>query len=335
MGEMVSTMIHLGDRLGLYHHLKDNGPLSSSEVAQAASLDERLVREWLLGQAAARLIERHSDGKFELTPVQAAVLADEDSSIAFAAGAFRGGTAPETLDALEQSFRTGLGITYEQQGEASAAALARMTAPWSRLALTSVILPALDGVVAKLQQGATVVDIGCGGGVTITTIAEAFPQSQCIGYDPSSSAIGLARQRASDAGITNVEFVEAPAEDLPGDLNADLVICFDCLHDMPFPDVAAKAVRDSIAKDGTWLIKDIRSSGSFEIDMRNPLLAMFYGFSITSCLQSALSEPGGMGLGTLGLHPERAKELVTEAGFESFTTHDFDDAGNLYYEVRI
>jgi hypothetical protein len=87
--------------------------------------------------------------------------------------------------------------------------------------------------------------------------------------------------------------------------------------------------------DGTWLIKDIRSTGSFESDRRNPLLAMFYGFSVTSCLQSAMSEPGGMGLGTLGLHPERAEQLVREAGFASFKTHDFDDAANLYYEVRV
>ena len=335
MGELVSTMIHLGDRLGLYGHMKDQGPMSSHQVASAACLDERLVREWLLGQAAAKLIVRHPDGQFELTPVQAAVLADEQDSIAFAAGAFKGGTAPETIDALEQSFRTGIGITYEQQGEASTAALARMTAPWSRLALTSTILPALDGVIDKLEAGATVVDIGCGGGVTLTTIAESFPNSRCIGYDPSTTAIGLARQRAADAGLENVEFVEAPAEALPSDLNADLVICFDCLHDMPFPDLAAKAVREAIAPDGTWLIKDIRSSGSFETDQRNPLLAMFYGFSITSCLQSALSEPGGMGLGTLGLHPEQAEQLARQAGFDSFMTHDFNDTGNLYYEVRI
>ncbi|MDH4365775.1 MAG: hypothetical protein OEY70_16995, partial [Acidimicrobiia bacterium] len=107
------------------------------------------------------------------------------------------------------------------------------------------------------------------------------------------------------------------------------------LHDMPRPDRAAAAIRRAIQPDGTWLIKDIRSSGSFEKDRRNPMLAMFYGFSVASCLQSALSEPGGLGLGTLGLHPERAEQLVRDAGFGSFTTHDFNDAANLYYEARI
>jgi 2-polyprenyl-3-methyl-5-hydroxy-6-metoxy-1,4-benzoquinol methylase len=335
MGELVSLMIHLGDRLGLYQAMLGAGPVTSDELAVTSDLDERLVREWLHGQAAARLIQRNDDGRFELTPVQAALLADEESSLYFATGAFRGGTGPEHVDALIRSFRTGRGITYEEQGTAAAAGLARTTGPWARLSLTSVILPALDGVVAKLDEGATVVDVGCGAGVTVATIAAAFPASRCIGYDPSPIAVGLATERAEQAGLTNASFVETQAEDLPADLGADLVLCFDCLHDMPFPDRAAAAIRSAMNDDGTWLIKDIRSTGSFESDRRNPLLAMFYGFSVTSCLQSAMSEPGGMGLGTLGLHPERAEQLVREAGFASFKTHDFDDAANLYYEVRV
>jgi 2-polyprenyl-3-methyl-5-hydroxy-6-metoxy-1,4-benzoquinol methylase len=335
MGEQISLMIHLGDRLGLYHALRRAGPLTSDQVAERAGLDERFVREWLLGQAAARLLERTEDGRFELTDVGSAVLADEDDSLAFAVGAFRGGTDPATVDALVDAFRTGRGVTYEQQGTAAAAGLARMTGPWSRLALNSVILPALDGVVDKLEAGATVIDVGCGAGVTATTLAEAFPASTCIGYDPSAIAVDMARQRAAAAGLDNVDFVNAPAADLPRDGRADLVICFDCLHDMPRPDVALEAIRASLADDGTLLIKDIRSTGDFEKDRRNPLLALFYGFSVASCLQSACSEPDGMGLGTLGLYPERMQELVTAAGFGPPVRHEFDDAANLYYEARV
>ncbi len=334
MGEQVAVTIHLGDRLGLYAAMAGAGPLSSHDLAASVELDERLVREWLFGQAAAQLIDRHDDESFELTPVQAQVLAHEDTSIDFAAGAFRGGIEPDVLDRLAESFRTGVGISYEEQGAAAAAGLARMTAPRSRHALTSEVLPGLDGVVAKLETGATVIDVGCGGGVTLTTIAQAFPASTCIGYDPSPSAIALARQSASDLGLTNCSFVEAFAADIPPTGSADLVLCFDCLHDMPRPDQAAEAISGALAPDGTWLIKDIRSSGDFEVDRRNPLLPLLYGFSITSCLQSAMSEPGGLALGTLGLHPERAEELAQGAGFGSVRTHDFDDAANLYYEVR-
>ena len=334
MGEQVSLMIHLGDRLGLYKTMADAGPMSTHEVAAAAGLHERFVREWLLGQAAAGLIERLDDGRFELTDVQAAVLADEEASISFAAGAFRGGIEPTVIERIADSFRTGIGVTYEQQGPNAAAGLARMTGPWSRLALTSTVLPALAGVVEKLEAGARVVDVGCGGGVMLTTLAAAFPKAHCVGYDPSDVAIGLARQRAADQGLTNIEFVVAGGEDLVAGSNYDLVITFDCMHDMAFPDRTAAAIRGSIAPDGTWLLKDIRSSGDFNRDKRNPLLAMFYGFSVASCLQSAMSEPGGAGLGTLGLHAEAARELTAAAGFSSFHIHDLDDAANLYYEVR-
>lgn len=335
MGEQVALMIHLGDRLGLYRTLEGAGPLTSDEVAEQADLDERFVREWLLGQAAARLLDRHDDGRFQLTDVQAAVLADEDGSLAFAAGAFRGGTDPAGVDALVEAFRTGQGVTYEQQGTAAAVGLSRMTGPWSRLALLSVILPALDGVIPKLEAGATVIDVGCGAGVTAATIAKAFPNSRCIGYDPSTIAVGLAEERATEEGLDNLGFVNDTAEALPADSSADLVLCFDCLHDMPRPDRALAAIRGTLADDGTLLVKDIRSTGDFDKDRRNPLLALFYGFSVASCLQSACSEPGGMGLGTLGLYPERMKQLVTDAGFATFIQHDLDDAANLYYEARV
>lgn len=335
MGEQVSLLIHLGDRLGLYKAMQGRGPITSHELAADLDLNERFVREWLMGQAAARLVDRVEDGVFELTAVQAQVLADEESSMSFAAGAFRGGFSPELLDSVADSFSTGIGITYEQQGPGAAAGLARMTGVRSRLELTTVTLPGLDGVVPKLEAGARVLDVGCGAGVTLNRIAEAYPATTCVGYDPSQHAVTLARESAAEMGLTNVEYVAAGAEDLPARADFDLVLCFDCLHDMPRPDKAAAAIRLAIAENGTWLIKDIRSTGDFEQDKRNPLLALFYGFSVASCLQSAMSEPDGLGLGTLGLHPEAAAELVNQAGFSQIVTHDFDDAANLYYEVRV
>ncbi len=344
MGEQVSLMIHLGDRLGIYQAMSGKGPLAAEVIAQSAGLHERFVREWLLGQAAAGLIDRseivRTDGQapdavYELNDVQAAVLSDEQHSIGFACGAFRGGTDSAVVELIAESFRSGIGLTYEQQGPTAAAGLARMTGPWSRLALTSTVLPALDGVEAKLAAGASVVDVGCGGGVMLTTLAQAFPKTRCVGYDPSAAALALAQQRAADLGLSNISFVEAGGEDLPSGSNFDLVVTFDCMHDMAFPGRTASAIRGSIAQDGTWLLKDIRSSGDFEQNRRNPLLALLYGFSVASCLQSAMSEPGGAGLGTLGLHAHAARELTAAAGFSRFKIHDLDDPANLYYEVRV
>lgn len=335
---MVSLLLHLGDQLGLFETLARtavaNGGLATpADIAAAAGLNERLVTEWLKGVAAAGLID-YADGAFGLSPEAEALLVDEEDSILFAMGAFRGGFEPAIVDLICESFRTGIGITYEQQGPRAAAGLARTTGPFSRQKLTSVILPALDGVVPKLAAGGSVVDIGCGAGVSSCLIAQAWPASSVVGYDPSATAIAQANERASDLGLTNTTFVEAPADAVPAGDNFDLAITFDCLHDMARPDVALAAIRAALDDDGTLLIKDIRSRGDFDADRRNPLLAMFYGFSVTSCLQSAMSEPDGMALGTLGLYPDVARQLTTEAGFSRFAEHDFEDAANLYYEVR-
>jgi hypothetical protein len=114
----------------------------------------------------------------------------------------------------------------------------------------------------------------------------------------------------------------------------DLVMALDCLHDMTDPAAALRAIRGAIADDGTLLVKEVRSTGSWERDQRNPMLAMLYGFSVQTCMSSALSEPGGAGLGTLGLPPEALRELCADAGFPRLQVHDVDDPANLYYEVR-
>jgi hypothetical protein len=125
--------------------------------------------------------------------------------------------------------------------------------------------------------------------------------------------------------------VTAPA----GSHGYGFVLTFDCLHDMTRPADAIAAIRGAIAADGVWLIKDIRCDDSWEANRQNPMLAMFYGFSVTSCMSSALSEPGGAGLGTVGFTPQVAERMTAEAGFGSLTIRDFEDPANLYYEVRV
>lgn len=337
-GEMVSLMIHLGDRLGIYRALEGAGPVSVEELAERTGLDERWLQEWLRGQVAAKLLEhaRGGDGveRFELSAVGAAVLANEQSSLAFAAGAFGEPTHPETLSKLAEAFRTGVGLSYEELGPTAAHRTERMLGPWARLALVPRILPALDGVSERLERGATVADVGCGAGVALLAMARAYPASTFHGYDPSRHAIGRARSQVADEGLDNVELFEAAGEDLPAEPTYDLVVTFDCIHDMTRPDVVIRAIRRALRDDGTWLIKDIRSHPEFEANLRNPLLALFYGFSVTACMSSALSEPGGMGLGTLGFNPAVAREMTREAGFSRFVEHDFDDPSNLYYELR-
>jgi SAM-dependent methyltransferase len=333
-GEVVALMIHLGDRLGLYRALDGAGPLTAAALAVRTGLQERWLLEWLRGQAAAELLRSADGATFELTPEAAAVLADEEGSLFFAAGAFGGPPLPSVVEGLMEAFRTGQGMDYDHLGPAGAHNTERQLAPWSRLALVPVVLPVLDGVVAKLEAGAAVADVGCGAGVAVLALAGAFPASRFTGYDLSRHAVERARANATARGVGNATFVHARAEDVPAGAGYDLVLTLDCLHDMTRPDLALAAVRGAIAEDGTLLVKEIRSSGSWQQDRRNPVLAMMYGFSVMTCMSSALSEPDGAGLGTLGLPPEAARRLCLDAGFSRFELHDVGDPANLYYEVR-
>jgi 2-polyprenyl-3-methyl-5-hydroxy-6-metoxy-1,4-benzoquinol methylase len=334
-GEVVSLMIHLGDRLGLYGAMAGRGAMTASELAGETGLQERWLLEWLRGQAAAGLIDTNSGETFELSREAEAVLADSKDSLLFAAGAFQGGAAtPEVVDRLADAFKSGIGQSYDDRGPAAAHAVERLTEPWTRLALVPLILPALDGVVDRLTAGALVADVGCGSGVALATMAGAFPASRFEGLDPSGHAIGRARERLAGSGLLNADVKIAGAAELADDHRYDLVLTLDCIHDMPHPAEAIAAIRKAIRPDGTWLIKDIRSAPAWQDNLRNPVLAMMYGMSVASCMSSALSEPGGAGLGTLGFHPELAERMCRDAGFSRFAVHDFDDPANLYYEVR-
>jgi SAM-dependent methyltransferase len=331
-GELVSLLIHLGDRLGLYRALAEVGETTSADLAVATGLHERWVREWLRGNAAADLIASDDGLTFALAPEARPVLVDEDSSVSFAAGAFGAPLDPSVVDELADAFRTGVGLPYDRLGPSGAHRTERMLGPWARIALVPTIVPALDGVHDKLERGALVADVGCGAGVALDALARAYPKSTFHGFELSTHAIDRARTRLGD--LDNVELHLRRAEELPAGAGYDLVLTFDCLHDMTQPMAALQSIRGAVADDGTLLVKDIRSTGDWRADRRNPMLAMMFGFSVSSCMSSALSEPGGAGLGTLGFNATVAEDMSRAAGFTSFRVHDFEEPANLYYEVR-
>ncbi len=333
-GEMVSLLVHLGDRLGLYRVLDGAGPVTAEDFASRTGLHPRWLYEWLRGNAAADLLASEDGEQFELTAAGALVLAREEESLQFAAGAFGPPPEPALVDDLADAFRTGTGLPYDRHGAEGVHRTERMLGPWARLSLVPTILPALDGVADRLAAGTLVADVGCGAGVALSTLAEAYPRSTFHGYELSRLAVERALARVAEAGLTNVEIVHRRAEELPEGSDYSLVLTFDCLHDMTRPDAAASAIRRAIAEDGTWLVKEVRCDDTWAGNRRNPMLAMFLGFSIASCMSSALSEPGGAGLGTIGLPPRKAEQLARDAGFTRFRVHDFEDPANLYYEVQ-
>jgi len=334
-GLMTSGMIYLGVHLGLFRAMDGAGSLSSEELARKAGLQERWVREWLRQQAAAYIITYDGNDRFSLGPMASMVLVDEMSPV-YSAGAFSAlPTQVGLLDQLMDSFRTGLGLPYDAQGPEGARGVEQMLAPWFRTMLVPLALPQLDGVVAKLEAGAQVADIGCGAGIALLEMAKAYPQSQFHGYDISQHALARAEANRQAAGVANARFHDARVDPLPDAPQLDLITAFDCLHDMTHPAEVARAVRRALKADGTWLIADINARPTFEDNLAdNPMVAMMYGFSVVSCMSSSLSEPGGAGLGTLGFTEPVAREMMAAAGFTRFQRHDFGNPINAYYEVR-
>jgi hypothetical protein len=338
-GAFTAGMIHLGDRLGLYRALADaEGPMTSDELADAAGLQERWVREWLHNQAAAHLIELSAgDGpdRFAMSGEARAVLASPNHP-AFGMGMFH--RLPQTMQALESmpdSFRTGLGHDYDSHGPEGAVGIERSFEPWNHHNLLRKVLPAMDGVVERLETGARVADVGCGAGGAVLLMAEAFPNSEFVGYDISRHALDRAVAKLDESGLTNARFADPRDEPLPSDGSLDLVTTFDCIHDMAHPTPVVAAIRGAMCDDGHWLLVDIRAAETLAENIElNPMAPLLYGVSVLACMSSALSEPGGEGLGTLGLPPSKAEEMAAAAGFTRFSTLDVSHPMNAFYEVR-
>lgn len=332
-GELLSALVHVGGRLGLWQALADNEPCTSAELAEATGLQERWVREWLYGIASADLAQ-HDDGRFALMPEVAVMLTDE-SHPAYMLGVFGPPLTHHEIDRTVEAFTTGIGLTWDEHGDHTCHMQAAMSGAGQRTFLVPVIVAALDGAEARLAEGGTIVDVGCGAGVAARTLAEAFPATSVIGLDPSERAIHTARRRTDEAGLENVNFELGTFEDLADLGPVDLLVTLDVLHDLPHPEAAVSAAHNALADEGWWLVADIKGSGDYEGNRKIPVLPYMYGMSVFYCMSSSLSEPGGAGLGTLGLHAELFEAMTRDAGFSRFTVHEHDhDPTNRYYEIR-
>jgi ubiquinone/menaquinone biosynthesis C-methylase UbiE len=325
-GCMVAGMVWLGDRLGLYRAMWGAGPLTSVALAERTGLHERWLREWLYAQAAAGLIEYRGEGHFELSPEVALLLADDDN-LKCLAGSFAG--IPYRMGGLErlaEAFRSGIGVSYDDRGFDAPRALERAFKNWYRQVLVPVALPKLGGMVA---------DVGCGTGIALIEMARAFSRSEFHGYDTSVHHLARAAENLAAAGVTNVRFHNAAQEPLPADARFDLITTFDCLHDMTRPHEVVAAIRAALKPDGAWFIADIDGRPTFEQNLaENRGAAAQYSISVLACLSAGMSEPGGAGLGTLGLPEPAMRALAAGAGFTRFERVDLPSPVNAFYVAR-
>lgn len=313
-GAQGGVMMNLGHRLGLYKVLAGAGPLNSSELARRSGCAERYVREWLNSQVAGGYLAYHpSSQTYEMTAEQALVLADEHSPVFFphswAVNASLWFDEEKILDA----FRTGKGIAWGDHHERLFCGVAAFYRNGYQASLVSEWLPALDGVVPKLQRGAQVADVGCGHGHSTIIMAQAFPNSQFWGFDVHAASIDEARRNAQAAGVADrVKFEVVKATDFAARAY-DLICYFDCLHDMGHPDRALKHAATALAADGTVMLVEPFANDKLE-DNINPIGRLYYAGSTTLCCAHAISERGDYVLGAQAGQEQLAR-IVRSSGF--------------------
>ena len=315
-GAFSVASVRIGDQLGLYKTLHAKGPMTSGELAAAAGLNERYVREWASHQAASNYLSYDPAGqKFAMSDEQAMVFAIDDSPVNML-GAFDCVLAViNNQDKVQPAFKTGEGVGWGDQSTCLFCATARFFRPGYHNNLVASWLPALDGVVDKLQRGAAVADIGCGHGWSTVLMAQAFPNSTFVGYDFHPSSIEHAQAHAAEHGVSgNTRFEVGTAKEFAGK-DLDLVTVFDCLHDMGDPAGAAAHIRQSLKPDGTWMIVEPMAGDRLE-DNLNPVGRLFYGASTMICVPTSLAQEVGTALGAQA-GEKRLREVITAGGFGS------------------
>ena len=322
MGKMVGDMsaaisgalVIIGDKLGLYSALAEIGPASSLDLANRTGMAERYLREWLAAQAASGFVDFDVDtGLFSMSPEQQMALADRDSPV-FVASAFQLiGSVYIDEPKIAEAFRSGAGVGWHEHHECLFRGTEQFFRTGYRAHLVGEWLPAMPGVVEKLQAGAKVADIGCGAGASTIVMAQAFPNSQFYGYDYHAASIDRAREAALEAGgPANLHFEVTAAKDVPG-ADYDLVACFDCLHDMGDPLGAARRIRQMLKPDGVFMLVE-PFAGETLADNLNPVGRMYYSASTMICTPGSLAQEVGTALGAQA-GPKRLADLLADAGF--------------------
>jgi len=326
------VLVSLGSKLGLYRAMAGAGPLSAGELAARTGCAERYVSEWLNAQAAGGYVVYHAvSATYELTPEQAMVLADEDSPVyvphAWNVPASMWFDEPKAIEA----FRTGQGVAWGEHDGRLCCGVAAFYRNAYRASLVSQWLPALDGVLARLEAGIEVADVGCGHGHSTLLMAQAFPQSRFRGFDTHAPSVDEARRNAADAGLAGrVRFEVARAADYPG-AGYGLVCFFDTLHDMGDPVGAARHAAQALAPEGTVMLVEPFANDRVE-DNLSPVSRLYYAASTMLCCAHAIADGGTLVLGAQA-GEARLAHVFRKAGFTRFR-RAAETPFNLVLEAR-
>ncbi len=331
-GAFTMALGYIGDRLGIFKAMAGAGRLSSVELAGKTGLNERYVREWANAMTAAEYIEYDTEtNMFFMTDEQASVLADENGPL-FMGGAFHF-TTPSILNTkkIMEIFKTGGGISYSDIGDEIPEAIERLFRPGYVNFLTKDWLTAAPGLVGRLKNSGNVLDIGCGSGQSSIAMAEAYPNTQILGIDYHAPSIKRAKEVAKSKGLNNVDFLEAPAHEIPEKNHYDLVCSFDCIHDMVDPKMTLKAIRESVKDDGFYIWSEPNAHEN-PIKRRDVVGKAFSAISPLHCMTVSLAH-NGEGLGTV-IGETSIMKLARDAEFSSIEKLNIQNPMNQFFALK-
>ena len=310
-GAMGVLMAFMGDQAGVYKALEKTGPCTHEVLAKACGIDARYLREWLSSNAALGYVT-YEDGLFSLTPEQAALFAHEGEPTCMQ-GFFQAVVSQyETYEEAVDVFKTGKARAWGEHSTCCFCGTDRFFRPGYAANLVQNWIPALDRVESKLKAGGRIADIGCGHGSSTILMAESYPNSVVHGYDFHGPSIEEAREKAKQAGVTNIEFFEVAAKDYTGK-DYDLACIFDALHDMGDPVGAASHIKASLKPDGSFMVVEPMAGDSLDDNM-NVLAGIFYAFSTTICVPTSRAQEVQLQLGAQA-GQKKLTEVLSKAGF--------------------
>ncbi len=329
----IGIMTSIGYRTGLFDAMAELEASTSQEIADAANLNERYVREWLGAMVTAEIIEYNPENKKYVLPDEhAAWLTRKNAPNNIAVTAQWIHVMASVEDRIVESFKNGGGLSYDEYNRFHEV-MADESHQTVVTPLLDTLLPLADGLKEKLEKGIDVLDVGCGSGRALIALAKAFPNSRFTGYDFSKKAVQNAEEHTQKENLKNIGFVEKNAAEFYDQEKFDLIFTFDSVHDQAKPDRMLKNIYNALKSDGTYFCQDIAGSSYVENNMEHPLAPFIYTISCTHCMSVSLAQ-GGAGLGAMW-GKELATKMMKEAGFSSVELKELaHDPINYYYIVK-
>jgi len=335
----LTILISVGHQTGLLETMAGLEPATSAQIAEAAGLNERYVREWLGGMTTGHIVDYDAEkGTYSLPGHRAGVLTRAAGPHNLAVVAQFVPLLGEVEQQIIGCFRDGGGLPYSEFPRFHTL-MAETSGSVFDAALVDVVLPLVDGLPERLRSGVDVADFGCGSGHAINVMAQAFPASRFTGLDFSDEAVAAGVEEAARLGLTNASFERQNLAQLFTASKTsktevyDVITVFDAIHDQAQPARVLENICRALRPDGVLLMADVKASSRLEDNVGVPMSTYLYTTSMMHCMTVSLAYDGA-GLGAVW-GTQLATSMLADAGFDDVRLAEVEsDPINAYYIAR-